>query len=86
METKVNKTEKKLYLIAYEPDTRMVTYARELPRSAGPQTKYYADTFLRKLDPEFRAEHHFAVVVSPDEVKPGETAGTGKMEVCFNLI
>ncbi len=85
METKENKTTKKLYLIAYEPDTRMVTYARELPRSAGPQTKYYADTFLRKLDPEFRERYHFAVVVS-EGLNSECPVDSENIQPCFMLV
>ncbi len=77
---------KKLYLIALDPQKTVILFARELRSGGMWKLKYQADDILRELDPAFREGRVFTVVVSEDEVKPGDCFDRDKMQACFQLI
>lgn len=77
---------KNLYLIGIPEVGTTIQYSQVLPRSAGVQTKHYADTLLHDMDEDFRNAHRFFVVASENEVSVGETVAAEKMDICFRLI
>ena len=77
---------KKLYLIALLQHRRYVQYVQELPDSSGPQTKYYAEKYIKELEEDFRLLSEFYVVASTDKVEVGDLIDTKKIEICFALL
>lgn len=77
---------KKLYLILTDKSNEKIVQVFDVPRSAGPQTKYYADGILRQLDAELKEKHNIYVVVSADEVCAGAEFNADTMQVCFALL
>ncbi len=77
---------KKLYLITLDQQKAGILFARELRSGGMSQLKHDVDNILRDLDPAFREGRIFAVIVSEDEVKPGDFFDWDKMQICFQLI